>query len=151
MIQIAHPGLPTQGRLFAGPCPDPPAAAAAALVAEGITTAACLLGPAGMVPLEAAYARTPLNVLRFPIADFGVPTDAVAFRAFLQVLLERLGAGESIYLHCQGGIGRTGTALACLFILAGESPATAIATVRARYRPDAVETSAQRRFVEAFR
>ena len=56
-----------------------------------------------------------------------------------------------MYVHCYGGRGRTGTTLACLFILVGESPATAVKTVRARHRPEAVETSAQRRFVEAFR
>lgn len=151
MIQIAHPGLPAPGRLFAGPRPDPPAAAVAALAAEGITTVACLLEPPEGHDLEAAYARAPLQVLRFPIPDFGVPADTAAFRAFLRDLLDRLRTGESVYMHCYGGRGRTGTALACLFILVGESPATAVKTVRARYRPEAVETSAQRRFVEAFR
>ncbi len=148
MIEIAHPGLPAQGRLFAGPCPDPPAVAA--LATAGITTVACLLEP---VPrdLDAAYASAGLRLLRLPIPDFGVPADTTAFRAFLRGLLDCLAAGESIYLHCQGGIGRTGTALACLVVLLGESPATAIAKIRECYRPDAVETCAQRRFVEGFR
>ena len=152
MIQIVHPTLPARGRLFAGPRPEPPFdAALATFGAAGITTVACLLAPAE-VPraLETAYARAPLQLLRFPVPDFDVPGDPVAFRNFLLDLLRRLGDGESIYLHCLAGLGRTGTALACLLVLAGESASDAVTLVRSCYQSGAVETTRQRAFVETF-
>ena len=53
-------------------------------------------------------------------------------------------------LACHGGTGRTGTALACLAVLDGVAPDEAVAYVRAHYRPRAVETPGQRRFVARF-
>jgi protein-tyrosine phosphatase len=152
VIEIVHRSLPARGRLHAGPLPAAPlAAAAAALRAAGVTAVACLLERSETPSaLEAAYARAGLPLLRFPVPDMGVPADALAFRVFLLDLLSRLEAGESLYLHCLAGLGRTGTALACLFVLGGESPGTAVAAVRACYRPEAVERPEQRRFVETF-
>jgi hypothetical protein len=47
----------------------------------------------------------------------------------------------------RGGHGRTGTALACLAVLGGQNPATAVAWVRANCYPYAVETAGQEAFV----
>ena len=132
--------------------PSPPYAdSAATLRAAGITTVACLLDRNELPPaLEAAYAGAGLRLLHFPVPDMGVPRDADAFHVYLRGLLDRLAAGEAIYLHCFAGLGRTGTALACLLMLVGESAATAVAAVREAYRREAVESGGQRRFVEAF-
>jgi protein-tyrosine phosphatase len=51
---------------------------------------------------------------------------------------------------CEGGKGRTGTALACLAILDGTPPNEAVAFVRANYDSHAVETPWQKRFVRKF-
>lgn len=59
-------------------------------------------------------------------------------------------AGERVEVACWGGVGRTGTALACLAILDGVPAAEAVAFVREQYRPRAVETPWQRRFVTQF-
>jgi len=85
--------------------------------------------------------------LRWP--DFRLPTDPAQLRAVLQEVWER-AAGERVEVACHGGTGRTGTALACLAVLDGVLPADAVAFVRARYRPRAVETRAQARFVARF-
>ena len=45
---------------------------------------------------------------------------------------------------------RTGTALACLAVLDGVPPRQAVAYVRERYDPRAVETPWQRRYVVRF-
>ena len=58
----------------------------------------------------------------------------------------RPGPTERVEVACGGGTGRTGTALACLAVLAGTPPDEAVAFVRAGYRSRAVETPAQRRF-----
>ena len=58
---------------------------------------------------------------------------------------------ERVEVACRGGQGRTGTALACLAVLDGVPPGEAVAWVRRHYRPHAVETPWQRRYVRRFR
>jgi hypothetical protein len=85
--------------------------------------------------------------VRWP--DFGLPAD----RAFAtRVLAEawRRAAHERVEVACAGGRGRTGTALACLAVLDGVPRSDAVAFVRERYDPRAVETPWQRRFVAHF-
>jgi hypothetical protein len=79
--------------------------------------------------------------------DFGGPDDAGALLTALASLLERARGGERVELGCVGGHGRTGTALACLAILAGLPLDRAVTWVRARYCSEAIETAAQERFV----
>ena len=54
---------------------------------------------------------------------------------------------ERVEIACAGGHGRTGIALACLAILDGVPGTEAVAFVRERYDPHAVETPGQRRYV----
>lgn len=81
--------------------------------------------------------------------DFRLPRDRRdAKDAFREAW--RRAAGEWVEVACGGGRGRTGTALACLAILDGVSPDEAVAYVRERYDPRAVETPWQRRYVNRF-
>jgi hypothetical protein len=82
--------------------------------------------------------------------DFGVP-DPNELTPALQRLLVRARRGELVEIGCIGGHGRTGSALACLAVLIGTPPDAAVAWVRAAYCPDAVETDAQRAFVEHYK
>ncbi|MEI4273889.1 protein-tyrosine phosphatase family protein [Klenkia sp. LSe6-5] len=84
-----------------------------------------------------------------PWPDFRLPRDAEQLRRVLVEVLDRC-ADERVELACRGGTGRTGTALACLAVLDGVPAADAVRWVRARYRPCAVETWSQRRFVQRF-
>ena len=52
--------------------------------------------------------------------------------------------------NSSGGCGRTGTGLACMAALDGVPPLEAMAYVRKRYDPRAVETPWQRRYVAHF-
>jgi protein-tyrosine phosphatase len=92
------------------------------------------------VPWEERWVRWP---------DFRLPADPAELRSALLEVWER-SADERVELACHGGTGRTGTALACLAVLDGVPPAEAVAFVRAHYRPRAVETPGQRRFVTRF-
>ncbi len=70
--------------------------------------------------------------VRWP--DFGAPTstdDAIA--ALVEAY--RRSASERVELACGGGVGRTGTALAAIAVLAGVPRSKAIAWTRRRYNP----------------
>jgi hypothetical protein len=81
--------------------------------------------------------------------DFGTP-DAAELEAALARLLEQARTGTAVEVGCLGGHGRTGTALACLAVLAGAPAATAVAWVREHYCAHAVETPDQEAFVATF-
>ena len=111
--------------------------------------------PAGPLPGLGVYlvARPPAPVpwehrwVRWP--DFRTPADPAQLRAALLEVWQR-AAAERVELACGGGTGRTGTALACLAVLDGVPAVEAVDFVRAHYRPRAVETPGQRRFVTRF-
>ena len=96
---------------------------------------------------EPAPVAWPSTWLRWP--DFRLPADPDAAAAALRDIWER-AATHRVEVACGGGIGRTGTALACLAVLDGVPAADAVAFVHARYHPRAVETPWQRRFVARF-
>jgi hypothetical protein len=89
----------------------------------------------------------PARWLRWP--DFRLPADPDEARDALADLWQR-AADRRVEVACAGGVGRTGTALACLAVLDGVPAAEAVAFVREHYAPRAVETRGQARFVERF-
>lgn len=112
--------------------------------------------PEGPLPTFALYllGHEPPSVawesrwLRWP--DFGLPSDRAAAAEAFREAWERAGT-ERVEVACAGGNGRTGTAFACLAVLDGVPHRAAVAYVRKHYRPRAVETFWQRRFVARFR
>ncbi|GAA2868056.1 protein-tyrosine-phosphatase [Actinoplanes cyaneus] len=81
--------------------------------------------------------------------DFWLPADPSYARSVLLEALRR-AEGERVEIACFGGVGRTGTALACLAVLDGVPPSEAVAWIREHYHRHAVETPWQRRFVARF-
>ena len=82
--------------------------------------------------------------------DFGTPRDGGHAAALIVQAYRRARAGERVEVGCGGGIGRTGTVIACMAVLAGHPAADAVGWTRRNYRPRAVETGGQRRWVEWF-
>ena len=111
--------------------------------------------PAGPAPAFGVYClgSAPPEVrwescwLRWP--DFRLPADRARAREVLREAWSR-AATQRVEIACAGGRGRTGTALACVAVLDGVSPAEAVAYVRAHYGRKAVETPLQRRYVRGF-
>lgn len=79
--------------------------------------------------------------------DFQRPVSTDVALRTLQEVHER-AATERVEISCTGGTGRTGAALAVLALLSGVEPGEAVAWVRANYRPRAVETRGQKRWIE---
>jgi len=111
--------------------------------------------PDGLLPEFGLYllGRPPVPTLwdmrwlRWP--DYGLPGDKVDAQDALHQAWRR-AENERVEVACGGGRGRTGTALACLAVLDGVPAAKAVAFVRERYDPKAVETLWQRRYVARF-
>ncbi|MEU6879506.1 protein-tyrosine phosphatase family protein [Streptomyces sp. NPDC046712] len=111
--------------------------------------------PPGPVPDFAVYllGKRPPEVswesrwLRWP--DFRLPADPAEAREVLADVWARAEA-ERVEVACGGGIGRTGTALACLAVLDGVPADRAVEFVRGTYHPRAVETPWQKRYVRRF-
>ncbi len=97
-------------------------------------------------------------LVRHPMVDLGVPPHATMKRALDEIdgLLER---GLGVYVHCWGGIGRTGMVVGC-WLVRHElvRPGHALAVLAQLRRTDrgwgwrrSPETDEQRTFVEAWR
>jgi len=61
-------------------------------------------------------------------------------------IVSMMANGDKVFLHCKGGLGRTGTVAACLLVESGMAPADAVVATR-RARKGAIETEDQQRFV----
>lgn len=92
-----------------------------------------------------------LDWYHLPVTDVSVPgPDFDALWVYAGHRLRgALSRGESILIHCKGGLGRTGTIAARLLIELGDQPAEAIAKAR-EARPGAVETHEQERYLRKF-
>jgi hypothetical protein len=82
--------------------------------------------------------------------DFLLPRDRDHAVTLIRALRDHARGGERVEVACGGGVGRTGTVVACLAVLAGQAPAEAIIWTRRHYHPKAIETPWQRRWVLRF-
>lgn len=73
----------------------------------------------------------PCGWIHLPMRNFGLALQAESFHAGLERLAGHLRSGETLLLHCAAGIGRTGTAAACLLKSLGMPTDDALAAVRA--------------------
>ncbi len=115
----------------------------------------CRPGPGGPDPDFGLYAvgsavhGVPWEYRWVAWPDFRLPADPAAAREAFAEAWER-SATQRVEVACTGGLGRTGTALACIAVLDGVPAREAVGYVRRHYSPRAVETPWQRRFVARF-
>ena len=64
-----------------------------------------------------------------PIADGHVPRSREEMARILDAIDEALGDGRTAYLHCWGGVGRTGTVVGCWLVRHGRTGDEALAQI----------------------
>jgi hypothetical protein len=82
-----------------------------------------------------AYKRQ-IDYRRFSFPDFGVPAPQTMVAA-LGAIDAALAEGRKVYLHCVGGIGRTGTTVGCWLIRHGMAPSDALLRLHELYQSSA--------------
>ena len=97
---------------------------------------------------EALTEEFGFRVKHIPVRDFEAPTleqieDFIAFAVSVR------SEGKKLVVHCEAGIGRTGTVLACYLVSKGYNAPDAIQEVRKK-RPGSIETIEQEEVVLRF-
>jgi len=93
---------------------------------------------------------------RLPISDLDVPTTE-RMSEIQQTIATALESGQTVYVHCWGGIGRTGTVLGCYLVEQEVSVKEALTEIQRRRRrtsdawKKSPETQAQVDFVRSWR
>ena len=108
------------------------------LDAEGISVILSLLE--STINL-AEYREAGFEPHHFPVEDFAAPSLEQISEA-CEIIDASLEQGKRVLVHCNAGIGRTGTILACFLVHKGTHPDEAIGRVR-NERPMSLETGEQ--------
>jgi protein-tyrosine phosphatase len=143
------------GRLLAGPypgstSPDEAAQKVRDLEATGVTLFVDLTEDHELEPYAECCARA--RHVRLPIRDVDIPTEA-RMREIIETIREGVERGDVVYVHCWGGVGRTGTVIGCFMREDGLDPPAVLERIRElrtgteRAHRASPETSAQRDFI----
>lgn len=95
---------------------------------------------------------------RFPISDRSIPRSTVETVEILNAIDNHIDAGHTVYVHCWGGIGRTGTVVGCWLARHGYAGQAALERLqelwqecpKSRYRKSP-ETVEQRDYILGWR
>lgn len=109
-------------------------------------------------PYMLEYPVAKREVHHFPIRDLGVPDEALMTQ-ILDTIDDALACARTVYIHCLGGVGRTGTVAGCWLRRHGAQPDEALDIIADRWKamskrrraPVSPETSQQRRYVREWK
>ena len=104
---------------------------------------------------EAKIYECQVESIHLPIRDFGLPTREEMI-TILDHIDDALEKNRNVYLHCWGGIGRTGTTVGCYLVRHGMTAGQALAQMaqwwqedpRRTWYPRTPETDEQVEFVQ---
>jgi rhodanese-related sulfurtransferase len=135
-----------------------------AFLETGITDFLDLTKPGELIPYEpilkelaSAYGLSAYYT-RIPIQDLGLPTRDT-MKTILDAIDLALNKDRKIYVHCWGGVGRTGTAVGCYLVRRGMTGERALGQIaewwkdmpKRIYFPRSPETDAQVEFIRNWR
>jgi hypothetical protein len=132
-----------------------------ACLAAGLDTFINLTGPDELPPYlpvlleQAKTHHRKVEDIHLPIRDFGLPTHEEMVN-ILNNIDNALDKKRNVYLHCWGGIGRTGTTVGCYLVRHGMTGDQALAQLaewwqtdpRRTWYPRTPETDEQVQFVQ---
>ena len=95
---------------------------------------------------------------RLPIVDMGVPRKPEMV-SILDTIDQAVADGRTVYIHCWGGVGRTGTVIGCYLVRHGRTGQEALDEIaglwptmeKTTWHPRSPETREQVRFVRDWR
>lgn len=102
----------------------------------------------GITALPEKTIQLGMQHLHLPIVDMDIPDRhfETRWQSAGETLRNALLSGESIVIHCLGGLGRTGTIAGRLLVELGTDPETAIQKIRLA-RPGTIQTIFQENYV----
>jgi len=103
---------------------------------------------------RARYYELEIHYKRYTVTDFDIPTPE-RMKEILDAIDAALAAERKVYVHCFGGIGRTGTTVGCYLVRHGHTGGEALAQLaewwqtvpKRRFWPRTPETDEQRNFI----
>ena len=104
---------------------------------------------------QARYYEIEIQYKRMTITDFDIPTPET-MKTILDEIDSALAAGCKVYVHCFGGIGRTGTVVGCYLVRHGQTGQEALSQLakwwrdvpKSRFWPRTPETLQQIKFIQ---
>ena len=96
----------------------------------------CLTPQSEIQELSPVYAaavargKAAYDWLHLPMPNFGVPEDPESFRDGVARIAQALSKGQAVMMHCAAGLGRTGSAAACVLKALGLETEDALQRVR---------------------
>jgi len=99
--------------------------------------------------------------LRMPIPDVSVPREPSHMHAILDRISAWMDDDRTVYVHCWGGVGRTGTVVGCALVEQGRTGDEALDHIRTlwkqmsddkrRRHPESPETRQQEQYIRDWR
>ena len=104
---------------------------------------------------EASHRGVTIDYEQWSIPDVNVPNSPGDMVAILDAIDAALDGGKTVYVHCWGGVGRTGTVVGCWLVRHGSTTSDALVRVAEGWRGmekftpwrESPETSGQREYV----
>ena len=105
------------------------------LLSAGISHFIDLTEPGALVPYseiakeEARRLGLTFEYERHPIIDFSVPRCPEYMAGILDAIDTAMCYGKTVYVHCWGGVGRTGTVVGCWLVRHGRTGESALCQI----------------------
>lgn len=124
--------------------------------AENIHVVVSLLEPSEVTELQlsdeaAMCCERSFVFISFPISDRGVPGSLAQTIELTRLLAGKVNEQKAVAIHCRAGIGRSAVIAACVMVMLGTEPGTALGAISDARGLKVPDTDEQRDWVYRFR